>query len=65
MPETDPENLAERTVLHEGLEQNGSHADLPSTEIAKDSLADRKESAQVSTFRPSIRRTTASRDFNQ
>lgn len=64
MPETDPENLAERTVLHEGLEQNGSHADLPSTEIAKDSLADRKESAQVSTFRPSIRRTTASRDFN-
>lgn len=64
MPETDPENLAERTVLHEGLEQNGSHADLPAAEIAKNSLADSKESAQVSTFRPGNRSTTASRDFN-
>jgi hypothetical protein len=60
MPETDPENLDERTVLHEGLEQNGSHADLPAAEIAKNSLADSKESAQVSTFRPSNRSTTTS-----
>jgi hypothetical protein len=60
MPETDPENLAERTVLQEELEENGSHADLPAAEIAKNSLANRKESAQVSTFRPSNRSTTTS-----
>lgn len=64
MTESDPEKLADKTVLRESDTQAESQDGLSTAESGKSTFPGRTEIASASSSHSSRRKTTASRDFN-